>query len=614
MLSSYSDWAATVRLLDHGLDQLESDADALGTSRPTQEAWRQLIKRKLLPQLSGQPHLVVATIGGTNIGKSAIFNLLAGETASAVSPTAAGTKHPVCLVPTGQQDEETLQRWFDGFNVRPWRDASDPLQSDDAHLLFWRKGENVPETLLLLDSPDIDSDASVNWERARAIRQSADLLLAVLTQQKYNDAAVKQFFREAAEADKPVILLFNQCDLDLDQEHWPIWLETFVGETGCRPELVVALPWDRKAANEGTLSVYDVGLDGRSPPTPIDLRAHLSTLHFEELKLQALRGAFKVVLDEKHGAPAYLIRLREASRRFAEAGGVLSAEDMAKVDWPMLPTGLLVGEIRDWWDAHRAEWSRKIHGFYRALGNGLMRPVQYAWNRVREPAADPVDRFRADEQRAILTAVERLFDQLERLAEVGNDTLQPRLKRILEGHSRERLLDDVRRDHALLADIDDDYRKFLRTELDAWREGRPGSVRFLHALDQVGAVARPAITVTLAVSGFMFADGLLGQAAVQMASHAATEAAIAGGITGGGEAFVSGASQGIRHAAARLFVRLQRQYAERRAQWLADWLGRNLLGDLLDELNAGAHLPTSDTFCDVEKRLGEINEAFLAER
>ena len=35
------------------------------------------------------------------------------------------------------------------------------------------------------------------------------VLLAVLTQQKYNDAAVKQFFRAAVEADKPIVVLFN---------------------------------------------------------------------------------------------------------------------------------------------------------------------------------------------------------------------------------------------------------------------------------------------------------------------------------------------------------------------------------------------------------------------
>jgi hypothetical protein len=64
--------------------------------------------------------------------------------------------------------------------------------------LFWRPAAELPDWLLVLDTPDIDSDARVNWQRADAVRRSADVLIAVLTQQKYNDAAVKEFFRRGA--------------------------------------------------------------------------------------------------------------------------------------------------------------------------------------------------------------------------------------------------------------------------------------------------------------------------------------------------------------------------------------------------------------------------------
>ncbi|NIO14098.1 MAG: hypothetical protein GTO03_10110, partial [Planctomycetales bacterium] len=59
------------------------------------------------------------------------------------------------------------------------------------------------------------------------IRQAADVLVAVLTQQKYNDAAVKRFFRAAVEADKPILVVFNQCNLVSDAAYWPQWLATF---------------------------------------------------------------------------------------------------------------------------------------------------------------------------------------------------------------------------------------------------------------------------------------------------------------------------------------------------------------------------------------------------
>ena len=113
----------------------------------------------------------------------------------------------------------------------------------------------MPPRLLLLDAPDVDSDAPVNWQRARAIRQAADVLVAVLTQQKYNDAAVKQFFREAARADKPIIVVFNQCDLEADREYWPLWLATFCEETGAGRSWFTSLPYDRRAAESAATAV-----------------------------------------------------------------------------------------------------------------------------------------------------------------------------------------------------------------------------------------------------------------------------------------------------------------------------------------------------------------------
>ena len=136
---------------------------------------------------------------------------------------------------------------------------TDPLEDSPEHRLYWRNGATVPPRLLLLDTPDIDSDAPVNWQRADIIRQASDVLIAVLTQQKYNDAAVKQFFRRAVAADKPIVVVFNQCDLRADREYWPLWLATFAEETGAKPELVYVAPYDRQAANEQKLPFYAVG-------------------------------------------------------------------------------------------------------------------------------------------------------------------------------------------------------------------------------------------------------------------------------------------------------------------------------------------------------------------
>jgi hypothetical protein len=159
--------------------------------------------------------------------------------------------------------------------------------------------------------------------------------------------------------------------------------------------------------------------------------------------------------------------------------------------------------------------------------------------------------------------------------------------------------------------IDEDYRAFLQAELDQWRQSNPRAVRFLQSLDHVAALARPAITVGLFFTGLHFAGDLAGQAvthaATTTAGQLATEAAIAGGITGGGEVLVGGTSEGVRQAAGRLFGRLQSRYAQQRADWLAKWLEQELLGNLLADLRRGAEAPSSKEFQEIEAAMAVLS-------
>jgi hypothetical protein len=616
MATNYQSFAGDVQRLDRAIKALEPLAATAGIAPPTGQEWFDLLRNKLLAQLDMPPLLVVAIVGGTNIGKSSIFNRLAGEVASTASPLAAGTKHPVCLVPPALADPTLLARLFEPFQLHPWHSADDPLSDSAADQLFWRIGKTMPPRLLLLDAPDVDSDAAVNWHRAKAIRQAADVLVAILTQQKYNDAAVKQFFRAAVEADKPIIVVFNQCEIEADRAYWPQWLETFCQQTGARPESAYVVPYDRRAAEELRLPFYAIPTDTQlakaegTKPRESDLRADLASLRFDAIKIRTFRGALRRVLDPQSGAPAYLDSIRSAAGDFSAAAAALSATEMARVGWPSLPAGVLVDEMRDWWDSSRQEWSRRIHGFYRVVGRGVTWPVRAAWDAMAGPQSDPLAAFQRQERAAIVMAVEKLLDELERLAQVGNDTLRPRLLRLLGGRARATLLERVQAAHESLPAIDEHYRDFLRGELDAWRNANPRAVRFLQSLDHAAAVARPAITVALFFTGLHFASDLAGQVATNAASatagHLATEAAITGGIAGSGEALVSTTSEGVRQAAGRLFVRLQSRYTQQRARWLAEWLERELLGDLLNDLRRGAEVPAGKEFLEVEAAVAAL--------
>ncbi len=603
MTVAYQHWAAEVSRLAQAVTQLAPAAARLGVPAPDGEEWHELLVRKLLPDAQAEPILIVAVVGGTNIGKSLLFNHLAGENASAVSRLAAGTKHPVCLAPAAWAEEVKLAPRFKGFRLRAWEAAEDPLGECAEHMLYWRAGDNVPPRLLLLDTPDIDSDAQVNWQRADHVRQAADVLIAVLTQQKYNDAAVKQFFRKAADADKPVIVVFNQCDLDADAEYLPLWLNTFAEETGAHPELVYAVPYDRRGAEQLTLEFHRLSATGHPlPESTTSLREELAALRFDSIKIRTFRGALETVLDPQRGAPAYLASIGRASDRFVEAAAGLAHEEVARFDWPNLPPQLLVEEIGQWWEPRRPRWVQGIHGFYRGVAGVVTAPIKAGWRVMMGPGEDPLAAFRARERDAIVRAVERFLDDLERLGAVGNEILKPRVERLLGGRARASLLTRVHDSYDELPALGQDYREFVAAELNHWAEQNPAALTILRSLDGATAVGRPAITVALVLSGVAWtgADHALVQAAGGAIAELVKDTLITTTVTGGGEAIVAVAGENAKQAAARLFARLQSGYARLRARWLASLLEQELLGDLLSELRLGAEITRTAEFWAVQ--------------
>ncbi|MFZ9093072.1 MAG: GTPase, partial [Planctomycetaceae bacterium] len=158
--------------LHRAIGLLEQQIELLDVQAARDQEWYALLTEKLLPQLGSPEFLVVAVTGGTNTGKSSVFNQLAGTRASSASPLAAGTRHPVCLVPSEFSEQARLQQIFPEQRLQHWQNADDALLPDEQNLLFWRECAELPSHLLLLDTPDIDSDARVNWERADKIRRT----------------------------------------------------------------------------------------------------------------------------------------------------------------------------------------------------------------------------------------------------------------------------------------------------------------------------------------------------------------------------------------------------------------------------------------------------------
>ena len=95
---SYRDWVAQVAELAAAVRKIDALGQEMGLPPAEQAEWHGNLFQKLLPQLAVEPFLVVAVTGGTNTGKSAVFNHLVGSRTSLVDPNATQTRHPVCSV------------------------------------------------------------------------------------------------------------------------------------------------------------------------------------------------------------------------------------------------------------------------------------------------------------------------------------------------------------------------------------------------------------------------------------------------------------------------------------------------------------------------------------
>ena len=149
--------------------------------------------------------LVVATLGGTGTGKSALINALVGEESTETGRSRPTTRRPklICRPDLTPEllgiDPETVERVV--------RDL--PALAD----------------LVLLDLPDPDTTESAeapgtNLARLRRLLPHCDVLLITTTQQKYRSARVAD---ELAQAASGARLVFVQTHADVDQDVRDDW-------------------------------------------------------------------------------------------------------------------------------------------------------------------------------------------------------------------------------------------------------------------------------------------------------------------------------------------------------------------------------------------------------
>jgi hypothetical protein len=419
------------------------------------------------------------------------------------------------------------------------------------------------------------------------------VLVCVLTQQKYNDAAIREFFRAAAATDKTVVVVFNMV-------HWPRqrdlcqgWLDQFTAETGVEAAAVYAAPWDPDAAEQNRLPFYPLS------PGETDLRSDLAELQFDAIKIRSLRGSLRRVLDAQSGLPAWLRGIDRQSAEFAAALDLLDHDIRQQdVELPDLPRHLVWDEIWKWLDHRRTAFDRWIHGTYRRLGEF----VTQWW---RSDPNEALDDFRRAELDRLQTAMAAKLDQLQRLRRGGNAILSSELDRVLGGLERSRLFDELRKRHQAAPLVTDGYRQFIQEQLDAFERQNPALVQGITWALVATAVVRPALSVGLAVVGAHGIEMAAGHWAVSWVGDVAFGTASAAA----GEAVTVPTGQlALKALLGGLFAR----FYEERVKLLTKTMDDLVLGPVVDHLSLRAKTAETPSRLAAEKTIVSLQQAATA--
>jgi hypothetical protein len=205
---------AQLELLAH-VDDLVA---RLGAWSKESSAWEavqqsQSLVRRLLSRLEPlrarvEAPLVVATFGGTGVGKSSLVNALVGQ-----EVTTSGRQRPTTTQPIVLAHPQTD---LTAYHL--------PLEKGEDELKVVRVDTPLLRDIVIIDCPDPDTSetetTTSNLARLHRLLPYCDVLLYVGTQQKYRSAKVSEELFQAATGCR-LVFIQSHADLDSDiREDW----------------------------------------------------------------------------------------------------------------------------------------------------------------------------------------------------------------------------------------------------------------------------------------------------------------------------------------------------------------------------------------------------------
>ena len=168
-------------------------------------------KGQLIDASQQQPLLHMAVVGPTQAGKSSLVNVLLNSNDAGVSPLAGYTIHPQGFCNgVSLEDCNDLQRYFGRF-----QQLQQTQLSKDRHDCYSLTENTAVSELLvhgiLWDTPDFDSIDSATYREGviRAIAL-ADMVILVVSKEKYADQSVWDIMAALEELHQPTIICLNK--------------------------------------------------------------------------------------------------------------------------------------------------------------------------------------------------------------------------------------------------------------------------------------------------------------------------------------------------------------------------------------------------------------------
>lgn len=260
--------------------------------------------------------LWVALYGGTNVGKSAFFNLLLNEELSPSKAIASATRQPVIAL--SEQQRDTLLPFREFGRLSTVREAlSEPKSLEEAgcyvHTYPQGKGPLAlcegADLIALIDCPDHDSASDMNRMIAELVVGFSDRCIYLTTPQKYKTISTQEALFKLSDQGIRVGVLFNQLTAEQKPETlWSDLIETMSVEffkedqkradrfknevflLGGLPRISLKDPIQRDQMRAQCLQVFQQALEGASPSHLIEeeMRDQVWAI-FESLQNKSLR-------------------------------------------------------------------------------------------------------------------------------------------------------------------------------------------------------------------------------------------------------------------------------------------------------------------------------------